>query len=318
MLTLNELENKTLLSNELDQEKFGQSWTIKKYIPENQTTILYGDEGTYKTFVATNLTYQIQNGFQELEETKKTGVLYLCLENQIGFRERMEAISSLYPNSEPIKISFEKFDILDGKEVLAIVEYCVKHLIGFLVIDTISQAIHEGDESNASTGRNIRNAFTIFNANMITVLAVHHTGKNGSAGARGSSIITYDSPSRLRIKKLKDNKGYLLVDKTKSTNEGDKAHFTMIVHDESMNVIWNKDAETKLTRQILDEVNSSLFAVNDLFDTLKDAYQDIKPESFRKKLDREIEKLVGQEVLELVRSEKVKYVRRTDSNNEDI
>ena len=110
----------------------------------------------------------------------------------------------------------------------------------------------------------------------------------------------------------------LLVDKTKSANKGNKVHFTMIVHDKSMNVIWNKDAETKLTRQILDEVNTSLFAVNDLFETLKDAYQDIKPESFRKKLDREIEKLVRQEVLELVRSEKVKYVKRTVSNDDDI
>ena len=91
----------------------------------------------------------------------------------------------------------------------------------------------------------------------------------------------------------------------------------MIVQDTSMNVIWNKNAESKLTRQILDEVDSSLFAVNELFEILKNAYQDIKPESFRKKLDREIEKLVGQEVLTLVRSENVKYVKRTDSNDEE-
>ena len=91
----------------------------------------------------------------------------------------------------------------------------------------------------------------------------------------------------------------------------------MIVEDKSLNVIWNKNAESKLTRQILDEVNSSLFAVNELFEILKNAYQDIKPESFRKKLDREIEKLVGQEVLTLVRSENVKYVKRTDSNDEE-
>jgi len=312
-----DLEKTTLLSNELDQERFGQTWTVKKVVPEKQTTILYGDEGSYKTFIALNLAFQIQNGLQEVAETKQTGVLYLCLENQIGFKERTEAVHSLYPNSEPIKLNFEKFDILDAKHVLAVTEYCKSYGIGFLVIDTLSQAIHVGDESNATTGRNIRNAFTFFNANMITVLAVHHTGKNGSAGARGSSIITYDSPSRIRIKKLKDNKGYLLIDKTKSDNEDYKIHFTMIVDNKSMNVIWNKDAASRLTRQILDEVDTSNIAVNELFEILKNAYQDIKPESFKKKLDREIEKLVGQEVLELVRSEKVKYVRRTDSNNEE-
>ena len=310
-------EKTTLLSNELDRDKFRQSWAVKKIVPKNQTTILFGDEGTYKTFVALNLTFQIQNGLQEISETEQTDVLYLCLENQIGFKERIDAIQHLYPNADAIRINFEKFNILSEEDVISVTAYCRKYQIGFLVIDTISQAIHEGDESSAVTGRNIRNAFTFFNANMITVLAVHHTGKNGSAGARGSSIITYDSPSRLRIKKLKDNTGYLLVDKTKSDNAGSKVHFTMIVHDESMNVIWNKDVESKLTRQILDEVDSSLFAVNELFEILKNAYQDIKPESFRKKLDREIDKLVGQEVLELVRSEKVKYIRRTDSNDEE-
>tara|TARA_R110000822_G_scaffold66037_2_gene161362 strand:- start:528 stop:1469 length:942 start_codon:yes stop_codon:yes gene_type:complete len=312
-----DLENTTVLSSELDKEKFGQTWTVKEVIPENQTTILFGDEDSYKTFIAINLAVQIQNGLQEVAETKQTGVLYLCLENQIGLWERINAIQSLYPNAEPIRINPEKFDILSEEDVIEVTAYCRKYQIGFLVIDTISQAIHEGDESNASTGRNIRNAFTIFNANMITVLAVHHTGKNGSAGARGSSIITYDSPSRLRIKKLKDNKGYLLVDKSKSANVSSKIHFTMIVEDKSLNVIWNKNAESKLTRQILDEVNSSLFAVNELFEILKNAYQDIKPESFRKKLDREIEKLVGQEVLTLVRSENVKYVKRTDSDDEE-
>ena len=35
--------------------------------------------------------------------------------------------------------------------------------IGFLVIDTLSQAIHDGDESSASVGRAVRNAFTVFN-----------------------------------------------------------------------------------------------------------------------------------------------------------
>ena len=232
-------------------------------------------------------------------------------------KARIDAIKVLYPNAESIRTDKTKFNILNEQDVIDVTAYCIKYGIGFLVIDTLSQAIHDGDESSASVGRAVRNAFTIFNSNHITVLAVHHSGKNDSAGARGSTVITYDSPSRLRITKLKDNRGYLLVDKTKSDNEAHKIHFTMIVEDKSLNVIWNKNAESKLTRQILDEVDSSLFAVNELFEILKNAYQDIKPESFRKKLDREIEKLVGQEVLTLVRSENVKYVKGTNSDDKE-
>ena len=312
-----DLEKTVLFSHELDEETYGQKWLKEKVLPENQTTILFGKEDSYKTFIALNLAFQIQNGFQDIAKTKQTGVLYLCLENHFGLKARIDAIKVLYPNAESIRTDKTKFNILNEQDVIDVTAYCIKYGIGFLVIDTLSQAIHDGDESSASVGRAVRNAFTIFNSNHITVLAVHHSGKNDSAGARGSTVITYDSPSRLRITKLKDNRGYLLVDKTKSDNEAHKIHFTMIVEDKSLNVIWNKNAESKLTRQILDEVDSTLFAVNELFEILKNAYQDIKPESFRKKLDREIEKLVGQEVLTLVRSENVKYVKRTDSNDEE-
>jgi len=312
-----DLEKNTLLSNELDEETFGQQWIVNKIVPRNQTTVIFGDEDAYKTFVAISLGFLIQNGLQELGETKKTGVLYLCLENQAGFLPRIEAINKLHEDLEPIRVNTEPFDILNDEDVIAVAKYCKKHGIGFLIIDTLSRAIHDGDESSASTGRQIRNACTIFNENNVSVLLVHHTGKNGSAGARGSTVITYDAPSRLRIKKLKGLKGYLLVDKTKSDNSDNKIHFTMIPEDTSLNVVWNKDAETELTRQIFNELEADIVSVPELYEILQSSYPEIKPESFRKKLDREIEKLFGQGVLDVVRRNKVKYVKRTDSNDEE-
>lgn len=312
-----DLEKNTRFSNELDEEIFGQTWLVEKIVPEHQTTVIFGKEDAYKTFVSISLGFLIQNGLQELGETKKTGVLYLCLENNHGFLPRIEAINNLYEDLEPIRVNTEKFDILDDEDVVAVTRYCKKHQIGFLIIDTLSQAIHEGDESSAVVGRQIRNACTVFNSNGVSVLLVHHTGKSDSAGARGSTVITYDAPSRLKIRKLKGDKGYLFVDKTKSDNAGNKIHFTMIPQGTSLNVIWNKDAETKLTRQILNELEADIVSVPELFEILKNSYQDIKPESFRKKLDREIEKLFGQGILDVVRRNKVKYIKRTDSNEDE-
>ena len=312
-----DLEKTARPSNQLDEETWGQSWLIEKIVPEFQTTVIFGDEDAYKTFVSISLGFLIQNGLQELGETKKTGVLYLCLENHHGLLPRIEAINELYENLEPIIVDKDKFDICHDEDVIHVAKYCKRNGIGFLIIDTLSQAIHEGDESSASIGRSIRNACSVFNQNEISVLLVHHTGKNGSAGARGSTIITYDAPSRLRIKRLKGDKGYLYQEKSKSDNKGNKIHFTMIPKGNSLNVVWNKDAETKLTREILNELEADIVSVPELFEILKNAYQDIKPESFRKKLDREIEKLVGQGILDVVRRNKVKYIKRTDSNDEE-
>lgn len=312
-----DLEKTARPSNQLDEETWGQSWLIEKIVPEFQTTVIFGDEDAYKTFVSISLGFLIQNGLQELGETKKTGVLYLCLENHHGFLPRLEAINELYEDLEPIIVDNSRFDICVGRDVSDVTEYCKKNGIGFLIIDTLSQAIHEGDESSGSVGRSVRNACNVFNINQITVLLVHHSGKNGSAGARGSTIITYDAPSRLRIKRLKGDKGYLYQEKSKSDNKGNKIHFTMVPEGNSLNVVWNKDAETKLTREILNELEADIVSVPELFEILKNAYQDIKPESFRKKLDREIEKLVGQGILDVVRRNKVKYIKRTDSNDEE-
>ena len=312
-----DLEKTARPSNQLDEETWGQSWLIEKVIPEYQTTVIFGDEDAYKTFVSISLAFQIQNGLKDLGETKKTGVLYLCLENHHGFLPRIKAINELYEDLEPICVDRDKFDICHEEDVKHVAKYCVRKGFSFLIIDTLSQAIYEGDESSASVGRSIRNACTVFNQNKISVLLVHHTGKNGSAGARGSSVITYDSPSRLKIRRLKGDKGYLLVDKSKSDNKGNKIHFTMVPEGNSLNVVWNKDAETKLTREILNELEANIVSVPELYEILKNAYQDIKPESFRKKLDREIEKLVGQGILDVVRRNKVKYIKRTDSNDEE-
>ena len=183
--------------------------------------------------------------------------------------------------------------------------------IGFVVIDTLSRAIHSGDESSASVGRDIRNAFTIINANEITVLCIHHTGKNGSNGARGSSIITYDIPSRFVVKKLKGNKGYIKIVKTKSDNEHKKIPFVVEACDESLNIIWNQESKSKLSNQILEIVTGSEYKVTDLKQDLQQHYQEIKLDSFSKKINREIEKLVQEGIIEQIQMDKVKFIRRT-------
>lgn len=301
-------------SDELGEE-YKQEWLIDKIIPKDQTTLGYGDEDSYKTFMALSLAFQVNNGFQELGSTERTGALYLCLENQSGFKERTEAIHKKYPSAIPLKISFSPFNILDPNDVIELAVYCKNNDIGFVVIDTLSRAIHEGDESSASVGRQIRNAFTLLNANMISVLCIHHSGKNGSSGARGSSIITYDIPARFKVKKQQGNKGYLQIDKTKSSNENAKIPFVVEVCNESLNVVWNQETKSELSNQILEIVNTNLYKVNDLRNDLQLKYQDIKPESFRRKIDREIDKLKKEGIIEQIKEDKTNYIRRTTGIN---
>ena len=306
------LEQSTHLSNNLPDAEYLQAWLIKKILPLNQTTMLYAQEDHYKSFLALDIGMMVQNGVSSLDVTQTARVLYLCLENQIGFKERVQAIHLANPSYEPILINSLQFDICNSKVVERYIEYCIRNGIGFVIIDTLSHALLFGDESNPHTARDVRNAFTNFNSNKITILVVHHTGKNDSAGARGSAILTYDLSSRLRVKKGKGLEGKLVIEKSKSDSAGKTIPFNMVVHKNTLLVEWNKDATTPLGKEILESIDHNLMKVSDLRDLLHPRYPDIEKDSFRKKVQRELNKLSGQQILELVRENKVLYVRRTD------
>jgi len=306
------LEESTYLSNNLPDAEFIQAWQIFKVIPLNQTTMLYAQEDHYKSFLALDIGMMVQNGINAIGETQKATVLYLCLENQIGFQERVRAIHLANPSYEPILINSDQFDICNSKEADKYVSWCINNGIGFVIIDTLSHALLFGDESNPNTARDIRNAFTLFNTNNITVLVVHHTGKNDSAGARGSAILTYDISSRLKVKKGKGLEGRLIIEKSKSDSAGKTIPFNMVVHKDTLLVEWDKDKRSPLGKEILESIDHNLMKVSDLRDLLHPRYPDIEKDSFRKKVQRELNKLSGQQILELVRENKVLYVRRTD------
>jgi len=274
--------------------------------------MLYAQEDHYKSFLALDIGMMVQNGVSSLDVTQTARVLYLCLENQIGFKERVQAIHLANPSYEPILINSLQFDICNSKVVERYIEYCIRNGIGFVIIDTLSHALLFGDESNPHTARDVRNAFTNFNSNKITILVVHHTGKNDSAGARGSAILTYDLSSRLRVKKGKGLEGKLVIEKSKSDSAGKTIPFNMVVHKDTLLVEWDKDKRSPLGKEILESIDHNLMKVSDLRDLLHPRYPDIEKDSFRKKVQRELNKLSGQQILELVRENKVLYVRRTD------
>ena len=309
------LEHNTYPSNNLPNEEFIQAWQIFKVIPLNQTTMLYAQEDHYKSFLALDIGMMVQNGINAIGETQKARVLYLCLENQIGFQERVQAIHLANPSYEPILINSDQFDICNSHEADKYVSWCINNGIGFVIIDTLSHALLFGDESNPQTARDVRNAFTLFNSNKITILVVHHTGKNDSAGARGSAILTYDISSRLKVKKGKGLEGRLIIEKSKSDMAGKTIPFNMVVYKDTLLVEWDKDKTSPLGKEILESIDHNLMKVSDLKDLLHPRYPDMAKDSFRKKVDRELNKLSGQQILELVRENKVIYVRRTDAKN---
>ena len=308
----NKFEFVIYLSNEIPKQENNALWLIEKIIAKNQTTILYGDEDTFKTPIATDLGFQVQNQFSDIGITQQTGVLYLCLENSLGMSKRMDAFHRHYANGTPIAVNFARFNILSDDNCFELFKFCKQKDVGFVIFDTLSQAIHDGDESSPSVARKVRNVFNTLNDNDITVLVVHHTGKNHSAGARGSAILTMDFGGRLNVKRKGiESEGRLIVEKSKSDMHGKSIPFYVTYDYDAPIINWHKKGDSELATDILKHIDETDKPFLELLEELYPSYDSIKKDSFRKKLDREIEKLVGQEILSVSNNKKQKFVSRT-------
>ena len=121
-----------------------------------------------------------------------------------------------------------------------------------------------------------------------------------------------DFSGRLHAKRKGiENEGRLVVEKSKSAFHGKSIPFYVSYEHGAPIIHWNQKGESELATDILSLVDVSEKPFLELLEELYPSYDSIKKDSFRKKLDREIEKLVGQEILSVSNNKKQKFVSRT-------
>ena len=298
-------------------EEWTQEWLIQKLIPEGEGVILYAPKGSYKTFIAVLLGLLIANGRNSLGECKQKKVMYITLENNHGFPRRVEALQTLDLSEENFFISDAPLHILNTRDVKELMEAVREGDYGFVVIDTLSKALNGEDEAQATVAREIIDAVDFISKSTgATVMLVHHEGKKAYSGARGSSVITCDSPTVLRLKK-NGLKGTLTIESSKSQNEKAKYDFVMQPFHETLYANFNaNEIQSDLAITILKSINSEPITVSDISKNLFKSQTIVTTQdSFRRKVYREIDVLVGQGDLELVTDIKPKSVRRKDATH---
>jgi len=297
-------------------ESWDQKWLIENLIPEGEPILLYAPSGSYKTFTSLHIALLIANGKNSLGESNQRKTLYLVLEGKHGFKKRLEALKSHGLSTDDFFMTTQAFDILNPKDVRVLMESIKKHEFGFVVIDTLSKCIGGGDESQTSVAREIMTAMDfITQSTGASLLMVHHEGKKAYSGARGSSLLTADVSTVLKIRTKKDLKGTLAIEKDKAGNEGKKYNFVMQPFEKTL--FTNFDAtetQSSLALMIIKSISNEPIAVSEISKSLFNSQNDVTTqESFRRKVYREIDTLLGQDVLEVVTGLKPKSVRRKNA-----
>ena len=314
--TMNKYTETLKQFNDLDEE-WEQKWLIESLIPEGEPILLYAPSGSYKTFIALHIALLIANGKNSLGESNKRKTLYLVLEGKHGFKKRIEALRSYDLSSDNFDMTTEAFDILNATDVKHLMECIREGEFGFVVIDTLSKCIGSGDESQTSVAREIMTAMEfITQSTGASLLMVHHEGKKAYSGARGSSLLTADVSTVLKIRP-KDMKGSLIIEKDKAGNEGKKYNFVMQPYKETLYANFDAtEIQSSLALLIMKSISNEPIAVSEISKNLFQLQSNVtSQESFRRKVYREIDTLLGQGDLEVVTGIKPKSVRRRNASH---
>ena len=241
-----------LLTNNKEKTK---RWLIENLIGMGELAILYGDYGSHKTGIAIKIALEVITGGKELGQASTGNALYYSLDSpETDFVPRVIALAeNRYPDRlEEIGLNLQPeygkdnnvadFNLLsqwkfqdefngnddDGFDWLTAGRFN-REDGGYklVIIDTLSKGIVGGgindDQALRKVIHNCRN-WIKGSDDTLSILLVHHTGKNGRKGMMGSSILSNDISTVLRVRKKKD--GFDLVrEKHKSPYEGKSIPF---------------------------------------------------------------------------------------------
>lgn len=169
-------------------------WLIKDLLPEKGVATLIGPPNCGKSFIAQDIIWSLLDGTPFLGH-KITGsgcVTYLAAEGGAGLSKRLKAAMISRPKIQwpCLRIIPQRVKISDPLQTTELIE-CLRsdaQIYGascLLVIDTLNSTYIGDENSSSDMGRYLAQIDRIKTELGLTVLIIHHMGKDLSRGGRG-------------------------------------------------------------------------------------------------------------------------------------
>lgn len=185
-----------------------QSYVIKGLIPAESLCSTYGASGSYKSFLAISWSCHVATGMAwGGRRVSKGAVIYIAGEGSMGVKRRVKAWEITY-GKEVTDLCIVNAPVFpaspDYVEQVIRTAGLVKSRTGenvrLIVIDTLARCFGGNDENDSrDMGAFIQGCDAIKQATGATVLVVHHSGKDETKGARGSSAFRAALDAEYRI-----------------------------------------------------------------------------------------------------------------------
>ena len=177
-----------------NREQKSAGYVIKGLLMRASYASTYGAPGEGKTFVALDQAYHVAAGKPWMDRKVHAGpVLYLAYEGVGGMVKRAKALRQKYGGADaPLYIVGAAFNLREkaGRAELGQVAAGMPAKPVLIVVDTFARALMGGDENSAQDVGAFNSAIAaLIESTGACVLIVHHSGKDKSKGARGSSAL---------------------------------------------------------------------------------------------------------------------------------
>ena len=199
-----------------DEDVTSMSYLIKGVINKGDVVFMFGDSGTMKSFVATDMAFHVATGQKwQNHRVKQTGVLVVIAEGQAGYKKRVKAVIKKYAAKDvPIWILPEPVALDKDADVLNVwikmAEDALGCEIGLILMDTFSLMLGDGDESNNSDVSAALNGLRKAAVDR-AVLLIHHTGHGDKGRERGAYQIRGNADVRILVQRDEDGKGRVIT-----------------------------------------------------------------------------------------------------------
>ncbi|MNZ12504.1 hypothetical protein D3C78_293820 [compost metagenome] len=190
------------------------AWLIHDHIEADALAVLYGPPGKGKSFIALDMSCCIATGLPfHGHDVRPGAVFYIAGEGHNGLARRLRAWSQHNDTEMPalLFVSEAPTDLASASNAAKVAEavHQLAERAGespvLIVIDTMARNFGGDENSATDVGQFIRNADALRRHWKATVLIVHHSGKNGERGARGSSALKGAADAEYEVSRSEDD-----------------------------------------------------------------------------------------------------------------
>ena len=186
-----------------------ENWLVKKYLATDSLTVMFGDPGCGKSFLAIDLACHVATGREWRGCPVKAGqVLYIAGEGRNGLSKRFKAWFERHGETpRNIQVCTAPIALTDPASIAALAAE-IRSMPDppvLIVMDTINRNFGPGDENaTADMTRAVAGLDALRSATNAAILGLHHSGHADKGRARGSSVLRAAVDGEFAVEKFSE------------------------------------------------------------------------------------------------------------------